>query len=110
MPTKILLIENDGALASTLSELVDAMQHYDDLSIRLRGDLTPPAWKAGIADAAERLCLPDVNEKALVGLKFSDALPKHLAVATLAARLADLDGALNVLAEPSRFVVSDERT
>jgi len=100
----------NATLASTLSELVDPMQHYDDLSIRLRGDLTPPAWKAGIADAAERLCLPDVNEKALVGLKFSDALPKHLAVATLAARLADLDGALNVLAEPSRFVVSDERT
>ena len=38
----------------------------------------------------DRLCLPEVDEKALTGLKFSEALPRHLAVATLAARLADL--------------------
>jgi len=44
-------------------------------------------------DAAERLCLPDVSEKATDGLKFSSALPKHLAVATLAARLADMTAA-----------------
>jgi ATP-dependent Lhr-like helicase len=59
-----------------------------------------------VAGAGQRLCLPDVNEKALVGLKFSDALPKRLAMATLATRLADLDAAAAVLAEPSRFVVS----
>jgi hypothetical protein len=45
----------------------------------------------------DRLCLPEVDEKALAGLKFSDALPRHLAVATLAARLADLDHAQTVL-------------
>jgi hypothetical protein len=39
-----------------------------------------------------------------VGLKFSAALPKRLAVATLAARLADLDGAAAILKEPSRYV------
>jgi ATP-dependent helicase Lhr and Lhr-like helicase len=39
-------------------------------------------------------------------LKFSAALPRHLAEATLAQRLADLDGARLVLAEPQRFVVS----
>jgi ATP-dependent Lhr-like helicase len=63
-------------------------------------------WRDGIADAGERLCLPEVSEKALVGLKFSDALPKRLAIATLAARLADLDGAAATLAEPSRLVIS----
>jgi ATP-dependent Lhr-like helicase len=47
--------------------------------------------------------LPDVDDKALAGLKFSDALPRHLAVATLAARLADLDHAAVVLGEPVRF-------
>ncbi|HEY8453791.1 MAG: hypothetical protein FWJ70_17560 [Micromonosporaceae bacterium] len=50
--------------------------------------------------AAQHLRLPEVNEKALVGLKFSDALPKDLATATLAARLADAEGAAAVLAEP----------
>jgi hypothetical protein len=39
----------------------------------------------------------------MAGLKFSDALPRHLAVATLATRLADLDNAAAVLAEPVRF-------
>jgi ATP-dependent Lhr-like helicase len=44
-----------------------------------------------------------VDEKALAGLKFSDALPRHLAVATLAVRQADLDHAQAVLIEPVRF-------
>jgi ATP-dependent Lhr-like helicase len=57
-----------------------------------------------VVDAVQgRLCLPEVDEKALAGLKFSEALPRHLAVATLAARLADLDHARTVLAESARF-------
>lgn len=51
----------------------------------------------------DRLNLPEVDEKALAGLKFSDALPRHLAVATLAARLADLGHAQAVLMEQARF-------
>ena len=51
----------------------------------------------------DRLCLPEVDEKALTGLKFSEALPRHLAVATLAMRLADLDHARAVLMESARF-------
>jgi ATP-dependent Lhr-like helicase len=60
-------------------------------------------WRTVVADAAERLCLPDVDEKALHGLKFSAALPERLAVATLAARLADLDGAARSLGELVRW-------
>jgi ATP-dependent Lhr-like helicase len=41
-------------------------------------------------------------------LKFNEALPERLAMATLAARLADLDSAARVLAEPARFTVVDE--
>ena len=52
----------------------------------MRGDLTHEMWKAGTADAAERLCLPDVDQRALAGLKFNEALPERLATATLAAR------------------------
>jgi ATP-dependent Lhr-like helicase len=61
-------------------------------------------WRAGTGDAASRLCLPEVDERALAGLKFGDALPHRLAVATLAARLADLNSAATVLAEPVRFL------
>ena len=96
----------NATLAATLSGIADPLQRFDDQHIRLREDLTPEMWRDGSADASERLCLPEVSEKALFGLKFSDALPKRLAIATLAARLADLDGAGAVLAEPSRFVTS----
>jgi ATP-dependent helicase Lhr and Lhr-like helicase len=94
----------NATLAATLSEIVDPMQRHDDLSLRLRPDLTPAAWGDAIGDAPDRLCLPEVDERALVGLKFSDALPERLALATLAARLADLDAAAAVLEEPTRFV------
>ncbi len=98
----------NATLAATLSHLTDSVQRFDDASIRMRGDLSLEMWKAGTADAAERLCLPEVDQRALTGLKFSEALPERLATATLAARLADLDSAAQVLAEPARFtIVSD---
>ena len=60
-----------------LSDLADPTQRVDDVSLRLRADMTPQAWRPATADAASRLCLPDVDDRALAGLKFSDALP-HL--------------------------------
>ncbi|MFC7246961.1 DEAD/DEAH box helicase [Catellatospora aurea] len=95
----------NATLAATLGDIVDPAQRFDDRQVRLREDLTPEMWRTGIADAADRICLPEVNEKALVGLKFSDALPKRLAIATLAARLASTEGAKSVLAEHHRYVV-----
>ncbi|GGT53962.1 hypothetical protein GCM10010271_67380 [Streptomyces kurssanovii] len=55
----------------------------------------------------DRLCLPDVDERALRGLKFSEALPPRLAEATLSARLADTESATAVLAEPVRLSGAD---
>jgi ATP-dependent Lhr-like helicase len=43
------------------------------------------------------------TRRALTGLKFSKALPRDLAVATLATRLADLDHARAVRMEPACF-------
>lgn len=93
----------NATLAATLSELTDGVQRFTDASIRLRSDLTHEMWKAATQDALERLCLPDVDKRALAGLKFSEALPPYLATATLAARLADLSGAAKVLGEPVRL-------
>ncbi|MET7352943.1 DEAD/DEAH box helicase [Streptomyces mirabilis] len=92
-------------LAATLADIADPLQRGNDLYVRLRSDLTPQMWKEASVDAADRLCLPDVDPRALNGLKFSAALPQRLAEATLAARLADLDHAARVLTEPVRFVV-----
>ncbi|GLZ08162.1 ATP-dependent helicase [Actinomadura sp. NBRC 104412] len=93
----------NAVLAATLAGIVDEKQRYQDEWIRLRSDLTPAMWKAGTADAPERLCLPDVDDRALRGLKFNEALPERLAMASLAARFADLDNAAAVLREPVRF-------
>jgi ATP-dependent Lhr-like helicase len=95
----------NATLAATLSHLTDSVQRFDDASLRLRSDLTLEMWKTGTADATERLCLPDVDQRALAGLKFNEALPERLATATLAARMADLDSAAQVLAEQSRYTV-----
>lgn len=97
----------NATLAATLSDLTDGVQRFDDTSIRLRSDLTGELWRASTADATQRLCLPEVDDRALEGLKFSEALPHSLAVATLAARLADFDSAATVLSEKTRFIKAD---
>jgi ATP-dependent helicase Lhr and Lhr-like helicase len=96
----------NATLASTLDDLADPLQGHEDLYLRLRKDLTAAEWRAGVKGAAERICLPSVSAKALAGLKFSAALPGRLAEATLAARLADLAGALETLQRPTRFIVA----
>ena len=63
----------------------------------------PRTWSAAVKELRDRLCLPEIDDKALSGLKFSDALPRHLAISTLATRLADLEKAAVVLDEPCRF-------
>jgi hypothetical protein len=50
------------------------------------------------------LCAPEVDEQAISGLKFNQALPEQLAVETLANRLADLPTAQIVLGERTWFV------
>ncbi|MDQ7809053.1 DEAD/DEAH box helicase [Amycolatopsis sp. A133] len=95
----------NATLATSLGHLADEKQRFDDVSVRLRSDLAREMWQSGVTDAAQRLCLPDIDERAMEGLKFSEALPRRLAMATLGARLADLDAAAEVLGEPTRFVI-----
>ncbi|GLZ16342.1 ATP-dependent helicase [Actinomadura sp. NBRC 104425] len=91
----------NATLTATLSSVTDQVQRPTDLFVRLREDLTPEMWKAARAEAP--LVLPDVDARAVRGLKFSAALPAHLAAATAAARLADLDGAEKALGDATRF-------
>jgi ATP-dependent helicase Lhr and Lhr-like helicase len=94
----------NATLIATLGDMADSAQRVEEFFVRLRHDATPQAWKAALTDIDGQLCLPAVDDKALDGLKFSVALPRHLAEATLAARLADLNGARIALAEPHRFL------
>jgi ATP-dependent helicase Lhr and Lhr-like helicase len=94
----------NATLKATLGAVADEAQRVDDLSIRLRTDLRPSTWRDVVEAVQDRLCLPEVDEKALAGLKFSDALPGPLAVKTLATRLADVEHARSVLVERSRWL------
>lgn len=96
----------NATLTATLEGIAVPGQRIGDHWIRLREDLTPPAWKEALSEAPHRLCLPPVDERAVRGLKFGDTLPPRLAEATLSARLADLESAVTVLAEPVRFVTT----
>jgi ATP-dependent Lhr-like helicase len=91
-------------LAATLGRAADPKQQPNDACLRLNADLDPRTWAAAKESARERVTLPDVGVRALDGLKFNAALPKHLAERTLSARLADVEGARALLKEPTRFV------
>ncbi|WP_328932274.1 MULTISPECIES: DEAD/DEAH box helicase [unclassified Streptomyces] len=95
----------NATLSATLASIADPVQRPTDCYLRLREDLNPDMWRTAI-DAVQTgpaLVLPDVDHRAVRGLKFSAALPDRLAVATLSMRLADFDGARAVLLEPKRF-------
>ncbi|MFI8326931.1 DEAD/DEAH box helicase [Streptomyces sp. NPDC085529] len=94
----------NATLTATLDEVAVPGQRVNDHWIRLREDVTPASWKSHTAGAAGRLCLPAVDERAVRGLKFAEALPPRLAEATLSARLAGSESAVAVLSEPVRFV------
>jgi ATP-dependent Lhr-like helicase len=93
----------NATLKATLGGLGDESAQVDDLFVRLRKDLRPSDWRPTADALVDRLYLPEVDDKALAGLKFSEALPRPLAEATLAVRLADLEHAGGVLGEACRF-------
>ncbi|MFE1435580.1 DEAD/DEAH box helicase [Streptomyces griseoaurantiacus] len=93
----------NATLAATLRSVTDPLQRPTDCYLRLREDVTPAAWREAREDVGENLVLPEVDPRAVRGLKFSAALPERLAVATVAVRLADFDSAGAVLGEPVRF-------
>ncbi len=94
----------NATLTATLAGIADPSQRTNDTAIRLRADLTPAMWREATGDVTERLCLPDVDARAIAGLKFSTALPERLATATLAARSADMENAEATLRKAVRFV------
>lgn len=94
----------NATLAASLEGAAIPGQRINDHWVRLREDLSPQDWKQAKAGARDGLCLPGVDETAVRGLKFGEALPARLAEATLSARLADLKSAAAVLSEPVRFM------
>jgi ATP-dependent Lhr-like helicase len=93
----------NATLKATLGTLADESARVEDLSIRLRTDLRLSTWRDAVSLLPDRLRPPEIDEKAVAGLKFSEVLPRHLAEATLGARLADEKNARSVLSESFQF-------
>lgn len=88
-------------LAAWAPDLVPPRQRIGAESLRLHSDLAVADIRSGLAAlrAAGSGPLPAVDSGALRGLKFSAALPEHLARQTLAARTVDRLGAVTALAD-----------
>ncbi|MFB6816375.1 DEAD/DEAH box helicase [Streptomyces sp. NPDC056347] len=95
----------NATLAATMLPAVTPHRRSHAHWIRLRDDLTREEWAKAKAQAAEGLTLPDIDGRAVRGLKFAEALPPKLAEATLAARTVDEMGARFALEEPVRFAI-----
>lgn len=89
----------NATLKATLTGLADENQRVDDRYLRMAKEVNPDSWQRVLSTYRSRLALPEVDDKALSGLKFSAALPGHLAKAALATRLADTEHTLTVLTE-----------
>lgn len=90
----------NATLAASLGNLADPVQRPTDSHLRLRQDLSPADWHSARTELPDALTLPNVDPRAVRGLKFATALPLRLAAATLAERLADLPAARTTAQEP----------
>jgi ATP-dependent helicase Lhr and Lhr-like helicase len=90
-----------AAIGAVAPELLDEWS-YGNLNVSLRSDATPVDLSAALRTATVEFgpdlagAVPAVSEQVLKKLKFSELLPPALAVATLSARSADLQGAARV--------------
>ncbi|WP_280458876.1 DEAD/DEAH box helicase [Nocardia carnea] len=91
-------------LAAWATDLVPTRQRIGAESLRLHPDLTVADIRAGLSRlrSVGGGPQPEVDSNALQGLKFSAALPKGLAHATLTARMSDTSRARSALAERTK--------
>jgi ATP-dependent Lhr-like helicase len=89
-------------LAGELSRLCGGRVDHDALAVKVEGVEELPAIEKAIQDLASRdpsSMAPVLEEAALGGLKFSQCLPRELALGTLACRLQDSAGVRAVLSQ-----------
>ncbi len=84
----------NAVLEAGLGDAIPRNRSADDLMVPLVGGMTPDQFKRHLAELrSSPLPLAAVTERAVEGLKFSEALPSRLARATLGERLGDPEGA-----------------
>ena len=95
-------------LIPKLAELARCAIRLDNYALKFDGSLRLEDAEQAIRELrnvdAKTLC-PSIDESALIGLKFSACLPVELGMQIVAERLADTDGAVNVLRQDFTTVV-----
>ncbi len=95
----------NATLAGELARMCGARVEHDAPSIIVDGAESVPAIEEVVRRLAEAdiaAMQPHVEEEALDGLKFSQCLPKELALAMLATRFRDRPAVRAVLSQPLR--------
>lgn len=93
-------------LAHHLGDLADGLSRADNLSVRLRSQVTPEALAEAVTALRTRgALLPPVSPAALDGLKFSECLPPAIGQRLLERWTSDPTGVAACLSEPIRTVV-----
>jgi ATP-dependent Lhr-like helicase len=98
----------NATLAGELSRLYEGRVDHDALVITVEGTERLPVIEKAVRELASQnpsAMAPAVEEAALEGLKFSQCLPKELALATLSSRLRDSASVRAVLSQPMRVVI-----
>lgn len=99
----------NATLIAGLPGIADDSQRPDNYRVRLRGDEVVDKLTEALKSVDWSNVLPAVSPAALAGLKFSEVLPRQLAIATIAERLADRLGASAAARDPRvRTVVSHD--
>jgi ATP-dependent Lhr-like helicase len=104
----------NAALADALAQLMHSRVEHDSFTLSFESHLPTNDIEHALAqlrDQDVREMLPEVDERAVEGLKFSECLPPAFATMMLQRRSCDPAGAREVLGQRIRFVsaVDNER-
>ena len=97
----------NAALAHELARRTGARVTSDNFAVRFPAKFDARVVEQqvqGLADPTPGQIVPQANEQALDGLKFSECLPRELATRVVEARLSDAPGVAEVLERPMRIV------
>lgn len=97
----------NSTLAAALSRSTGIRIAHDPLKLRPQRPCQTQAMHDAIGEVQSQNVtdlLPDIDDIALDGLKFSECLPREMAVQMLQLRLRDTEGLKKILAEPVQFV------
>ncbi|MCY2987239.1 MAG: DEAD/DEAH box helicase [Planctomycetota bacterium] len=97
----------NASLSQALSEIIGSRVSSDSLALSFGTLVTMDAVESALQQLRQRdpgQMRPRVEDEAVDGLKFSESLPRELAVNMLQNRLADVDALHRVLSQSQRFV------